>query len=83
MEQEMEERIKCDLPVGTDFNHVESYLDNAKIEYSWHEKSSAFYGIIRNIKNNQLVSESIQLIIRMDHDKKLVSIELKNVMTGP
>lgn len=82
-EQKIENKIKNNLPIGTSFDNVKSYLDNSKIEYSWQEKNSAFYGIIRNVNNRGLVSENIQLIIYMDKEKKLKSFEIKTIMTGP
>jgi hypothetical protein len=82
MKEKIENDVKNSLPIGTSFNDVKAYLDNLKIEYSWNEKNNAFYGIVRNAKKQGIVNENIQLIIVMDDEKKLKSIEAKTVMTG-
>jgi hypothetical protein len=79
----VEKQMKGNLPIGTPFESVKAYLDNSKIGYDWYEKGNAFYSIIRDVKKNGPVSESIQVIIHMDNDKKVKSIEVKSVYTGP
>jgi hypothetical protein len=81
--EQVEEKITKDLPVGSDYRNVQQYLENHKIEYSWVEEEKTFYAIIRNTNGDFLVKENIQMIMHMDAEKKLKSIEVKSVFTGP
>jgi hypothetical protein len=80
---QVEEKITKDLPVGSEYSNVRQYLENHKIEYSWVEEEKTFYAIIRNTNGDFLIKENIQMIIRMNAEKKLKSIEVKSVFTGP
>ena len=83
MRQRIEQQLSHDLPIGTSFDDVKSYLEKSKTEYDWDENSNAFYGIIRDVKKRWPVSESIQVTLQMDDKKNLKSIEVKSIFTGP
>jgi len=80
--QSVENQMLSNLPVGTSFENVKAYLDSSKISYDWYAKGNTFYSIIRDVKKNILSRESIQIIIHMDDNKKVKSIEVKSVYTG-
>jgi len=77
------ESIEKSLPQGTTSSEVESYLNKSNIEYSYDDETKSFIGIIRDVKQNGMVSENISLTIKMDVDGKLKSIDAKTVHTGP
>lgn len=81
--EQVEAKITKDLPIGSDYSKVRQYLETHKIEYSWIEAEKTFYAIIRNTNNDFLVKENIQMIMHMDAEKKLKSIEVQSVFTGP
>ncbi len=83
MKNEIEARVRSALPAGTSYEAVESYFQRAGIEHSWAENGKVLHGIIRNISKRGPVSESIQVVVHMDNEKKVEKIEIKSVFTGP
>lgn len=79
----IEQKLKIDLPVGTSFQDVQSYLQRERIEHSWLEKDQMFMAILRDIEKNWPVTESAQIYIRMDANKRVRSVEVESVFTGP
>lgn len=77
------QEITQNLPVGSDYSTIRHYLERHKIEHSWVEKEKRFYAIIRNTGGDFLVQEDIQIIIYVDTERKLKSIVVRSVFTGP
>jgi hypothetical protein len=81
--EKMIESIKRDLPPGTSFAEVESYLKKTKFEYSYSKETKYFKGILRYTNKHAFVFESITITIKIDENDKLTDLDAKVVYTGP
>lgn len=74
--------IKENLPVGTPFTDVNSYLQKTNFEYSYNNETKCFTAILRDLNKKAFSSENISLVIKMDEHDKLKGIDVKMIYTG-
>jgi 2C-methyl-D-erythritol 2,4-cyclodiphosphate synthase len=74
--------IKENLPIGSSFAEVESYLKKANFEYSYNNETKCFTAILREVNEKGLTSESISLVIEMDEHSKLKKLDVPKIYTG-
>lgn len=80
--QKVRMMFERELPAGTSEATVSAFLQAKKIEYS--VKESSYQGIIRETSgSNSLVTYNIRVTIRIDERKKVKTIEVEQVNTGP
>jgi hypothetical protein len=75
--------IRASLPVGSNYENVERYLQGKNISYSLVERENKVYALIPDVKKGPIVSESVQIIIALDEQKRVRSVDVKPVYTGP
>lgn len=80
--EKMVESIKRDLPSGTSFAEVESYLKKTKCEYSYHKETKCFTAILRDVRKTAFISQNVSIIIKMDERDKLKDLDIKVINTG-
>ena len=81
--QELISSIKENLPIGTSFEAVESYLKKSEIEYSYDDTTKCLTGIVRDVGKKGFVATSISIIAEMDDQRKLKSLKTDIIYTGP
>lgn len=79
----IEEEIKAALPIGSDFQDVQSYLDKSKIPYQWDEEGNYFSAFVRDVAYRWPFTESLSIDFYLDGNKKLQRIEFESSLTGP
>jgi hypothetical protein len=79
----LESEIRARLPLGTSRLDVEEFLRKHAIEFGSEAPSSSLNAIVRDLKGNAVVRESLQLRFNFDHESKPRSIDAKVLYTGP
>lgn len=82
-EGDIEAELRVALPVGTSYQQIDTWLSRRGIVHSFVAKEHRVYGLIPDIQRGLLVTKSIQIIIALDSQEKLTSVEVKPVYTGP
>jgi hypothetical protein len=80
---QVDAQIRKEIPIGTNFDDVQTYLQKTGYEFGWFERDAFFYAKIRNVNKGFIVIEDIQIIIHMDNQRKVKSIDVRSVFTGP
>ena len=82
--EQINERVSKDLAKNTPLSKIEKDFTENDIEHSYYEKMNQVFAAIRNIRGGIFpVSKDAQIIITLDKDKNLKSIEVKPIFTGP
>jgi hypothetical protein len=74
--------VKENLTSGKSFTEVESFLKKQHFEYSYDNKNKTFTAILRNVGKNALTSENICLLIIMDENNNLKTLDVQKKYTG-
>jgi hypothetical protein len=80
---DLEQEIRSNLPVGSTLQEIETYLTTKNISHSYVERENRVYGIVPDVERGLLVSKSLQIVVDLDRQHRLESLELKPVYTGP
>jgi len=94
--QELRTSAGHDLPIGSDRSTVIAFLDSHRIGHSPYMDANgnphlaAAYGsngridaLIRDVKRGLLYRSSVSLVFLFDKEGKLVSYQIREVVTGP
>lgn len=81
---EIDQRIRKELPVGSDQTKVIVFLEANQMEHSGYlDKQKEIRAILRNTSRNFLVTGSIQVVFSFDDHGRLISHIVEEVFTGP
>jgi hypothetical protein len=62
---------------------VEIVLDRLKVEYKYEPASRQFIGIVRDVSSDGIVRKSVQLIVALGLNDRVIEVVMPEVFTGP
>lgn len=82
--EQINERVSRDLPSGAPLSEIDGYLTKSGIEHSYVLRTNEVYGMIHSIWGGGfLVQKDAWIKIQLDEDRKLKSVRVEPVFTGP
>jgi hypothetical protein len=73
--EKTEEAIKRNLPPGTSASKVESYLNKMKYGFIYDKEKKRYTAVMHNVGQRIVVSQRKLIIIKMDENDKLKSLD--------
>jgi hypothetical protein len=82
--EQIDHVVRASLSQGTNLQDIDGFLTKNRVEHSFYAPTNQVFAAIPNIRGGSFpVSKGAQIIITLDKSERLVSLEVKAVMTGP
>jgi hypothetical protein len=75
--------LRNELHAGQTRMEVEIVLDRLKVEYKYEPASRQFIGIVRDVSSDGIVRKSVQLIVALGLNDRVIEVVMPEVFTGP
>jgi hypothetical protein len=82
MSTEFQQQVINQLPTGSDYEKVKSFLEANNIEYSWLGKDRVFLAIKRDLGSTIVTRKSLEIKIYMNSQNQVYLIEFQTIYTG-
>jgi hypothetical protein len=82
--QQIDERVRIDLPIGTPLPEIEKYFASNQIEHSYVVRTNEVYAMIHHVWGGGfLIQRDAWIRIELDNEKRLKNVKVEPVATGP
>ena len=78
-----ERDMRRELPVGSNYEQIERYLQTKRIYYELDESENIVRADMPDVERRLFTSKSIKITIALDDQKRLQSLEVRTYYTGP
>ena len=82
-EHALERELRQALPVGSSYEQIDEYLTRKQIYHAYSERSNRVNAIIPDVEKRFLITKSITIVIFLDDQRRLESLEVTAMGTGP
>lgn len=79
----LEQDMRQHLPVGTSYPQITAYLQRQGIGYWYYPENHQILILFQDVVKHWIFSTSIQVVITLDDQQRVQSIEFRQYGTGP